>query len=385
MLCEKKDCTGCYSCFNSCPRNAINMIEDRCGYIYPIINEKKCINCKICEKSCPVLNNVKFNFPKKCYAGRVKNDDKLKLATSGGVATQISEYFIENNGIVYGASFEKNCNVNHIRVAEKEKLEKLRGSKYVHSYILDTFKFVREDLEKHKDVLFIGTPCQIAGLKTFLHKEYENLYTVDIICHGVPSQKYLKDEIKRIKKDLDVDRINFRDKKYDFFTFSIKKNDVDVFEESCNKSPYFYTFINSITYRENCYSCAYAKSERCSDLTIGDFWGLNENSMFYDEREKGVSVLLPCTDKGIKLIKNISNSMFLEERSIYEAIHGNDQLMKPVYKSKYVERFKNNYNEDFYRTYKKVMKLNFYKQKIKSNVLVSKILKIKKGITNGKK
>lgn len=385
MICNKNECTGCFACYNVCPKNAINMIEDKCGYIYPQIDDKKCINCKLCEKICPAINKVKFNAPIKCYAGKVKDIQKLAMATSGGIATQISEYFIDNNGIVYGASFVKNCGIEHIRVDNKKELDKLRGSKYVHSYIKDSYKLVKKDLTDNKNVLFIGTPCQIAGLKKYLMKEYENLYTIDVICHGVPSQKFLQNEIYRIREDLNIDRVNFRDKKYNERTFSIVKNDIDVFKEQWEQSPYFYTFMKSIICRENCYNCNYAKSERCSDLTIGDFWGLKEDSKFYNEKNKGVSVLLPCTEKGIELIKNISNLILLEERNINEAIDGNDQLKFPALKNDKAEKFKKCYQGDFYKTYKKVMKKNYYKQRIKSNYIVAKVLKLRKGLNNGKK
>lgn len=385
MLCNKNECTGCFSCFNACPKGAIEMKEDKCGFIYPVINKEKCINCKLCEKSCPVLNKVELKEPKKCYAGRVKNGQELKKATSGGIATQLSEKFIENNGVVYGASFEKNCIVSHIRVDNKDELGKLRGSKYVHSYINNTYKMAKKDLLDGKKVLFIGTPCQIAGLRKFLMKEYNNLYTVDLICHGVPSQKFLQDEVQRINNNTKIDRVNFRDKKFENFTFSIVKNREDIFSEDWLESPYFYLFMTSIIYRENCYNCRYATEKRCSDLTIGDFWGLKEDSKFFSNREKGVSVMLPCTDKGIELVKSIQNDIEIEERNVKEAVDGNDQLRSPVVKDKKSDEFRNNYDGNLYKTYKKVMKKHYYKQKLKSIKTINRILKIWREIKNEQK
>lgn len=385
MLCNKNECTGCFSCFNACPKGAIEMQEDKCGFIYPKINNDKCINCKLCEKSCPVLNKVELNKPKMCYAGRVRNSKDLEKSTSGGIATKLSKKIIEDNGTVYGASFLENCIVNHIRVDNKNELDKLRGSKYVHSYINNTYKLAKKDLNDGKKVLFIGTPCQIAGLKKYLFKEYENLYTVDIICHGVPSQKFLQDEVKRIEKDINIDRVNFRDKKFKEYTFSIIKNNKEDFYENWIKSPYFYLFMTSVISRENCYNCRYATDERCSDLTIGDFWGLKEDSQFYNDREKGVSVLVPCTDKGIELIESIQNDIKLEKRNIGEAIAGNDQLRHPALQNKKVKIFRENYNGNFYKTYRKVMKVHYYKQKLKSNKIIGKILEIRRGIQNGQK
>jgi len=386
MLCDKKSCTGCFACINICPKNAISMVEDEYGYIYPRIEKDKCINCKLCEKSCPAINNVELKYPIKCYAAVSKEQKLLNKSTSGGVATVLAKKIIQQGGIVYGAAYVRNCEVNHIRVDNMHDLEKLQGSKYVHSYIKDCYKHVKKDLLDNKKVLFIGTPCQIAGLKKYLPKDYENLYLVDIICHGVPSQKFLKEEVRRVNNNIvDIDRVNFRDKQFSNFTFSINKNKKVIYSEEYNTSPYFYTFLKSITYRENCYSCRYATAERCSDVTIGDFWGLGEDSIFYKNRKNGVSVVLPITDKGLKLIESVSKELKIEERQIQEAVNGNDQLKKYAYKSKMVDRFKNMYkqNNSFFVTYKKVCKKHYYKEKIKSNVLVKQILKIKSGVKNG--
>ena len=388
MLCDKKNCTGCFACYNVCPKNAITMIEDECGYIYPNIDMEKCINCKLCEKSCPAINKVEFKYPKKCYAIRVKDPNILKKSTSGGIATILSKKIIENNGVVYGASYVGKCQVNHIRFDNIDDLKRLQGSKYVHSYIKDSYNNVKEDLINNKRVLFIGTPCQIAGLKRFLNREYVNLYLIDLICHGVPSQKFLKDEVKRLNNnDINVNRVNFRDKQFNNFTFSINKNNKTIYSQEWIKNPYFYTFMRSITYRENCYSCIYAKPERCSDITIGDFWGLGKDSKFYKNKEKGVSVILPITNKGIKLIESVKNDIEIEERQVIEAINGNDQLRKHVTKNKKVDKFKKIYkeNSDFFKTYKKVCRGNLYKQKIKENIIVKRVLEIRREVKNGKK
>ena len=387
MLCEKEKCTGCFACYNICPKNAIEMKEDELGYIYPNINKKNCIDCKLCEKVCPTLNESEFKAPQKCYAAKVNDDEKLKKSTSGGIATALSEEIIRNNGIVYGAAYLDNCEVNHIRVTELEELDKLKGSKYVHSYVQNTYQLVKEDLLKNNEVLFIGTPCQIDGLRKYLMKEYENLYLVDLICHGVPSQKFLKEEVYRCANTLDIDRVNFRDKTFSDFTFSINKNKKDIYSQIWIKNPYFYAFMKSITYRENCYLCQYAKKERISDITIGDFWGLKEDSNFYKERKKGLSVILPITDKGLRLLNRVEKMIIVEERTIKEAIDGNDQLRTPAIKSKDRKKFISYYadNKSFFKSYKKACKNNYYKQIIKSNKFVKKILELRKEVKNGKK
>ncbi len=382
MLCSRENCTGCFACYNICPREAITMEEDEYGYIYPIINNDKCINCKLCEKSCPSLNKINLKYPIKCYAARTKDEAILKKSTSGGIATLLAQKIIENGGVVYGAAYNDKCEVNHIRIDDINELDRLQGSKYVHSYIKDAFQSVKKDLLTSKNVLFIGTPCQVAGLRKYLVKKYDNLYTVDIICHGVPSQKFLKEEVKRLNNDsLNIDRVNFRDKEFNCYTFSIVKNKKNIYSQSWNENPYFYTFMDSITYRENCYNCLYAKPERVSDITIGDFWGLKYDSIFYNDREKGVSVVLIITDRGNKLIDLIKSQINIEEREIDEAINGNTQLRQPSKRSKYVDKFKLIYkkNNFFYETYRKTCKKHLLKEKIKSIYIVKYLLKYKRG------
>lgn len=387
MICDKKDCTGCFACYNICPKKAIDMREDDNGFIYPVINDTLCVNCGLCKKVCPSINCLQYTMPQKCYVVVSRNENVLSLSTSGGIATELSKYVLGKHGVVYGAAYDGNCGVRHIRVDNIDNLVLIQGSKYVHSYITDTYRLVKNDLANDIMTLFIGTPCQIAGLKKYLEKEYENLYLVDIVCHGVPSQKYLKDEVIRTNKSTDVDRVNFRDKKYKDFTFSVKKKNVDVFSEEWYKSPYFYTFMKSIIYRENCYSCKYARNERISDLTIGDFWGLGADSRLYNKRKKGVSVVLINSAVGEKIFNSIRDNIDVEERKLSEAFEGNDQLRQPAHKNELVDKFYKLYkkNQNFYKTYKKICKKNFLKQKIKTNCIVKKLLRNRRSIKDGEK
>lgn len=387
-LCDRKNCTGCYACSNICPKQAIEMKEDEYGYVYPLIDNEKCVECKLCEKTCPYINKIELKYPTKCYAARVKETEILKASTSGGIATILAKKIIEKNGVVYGAAYTEDCEVNHIRVNKTEELSKLQGSKYVHSYIKESFKLAKQDLINGKIVLFIGTPCQVAGLKNFLMKEYENLYTVDIICHGVPSQKFLKEEVRRVNgNSTKIDRINFRDKTHKDFTFLVKKQNKVLYAQDWIDNPYFYTFMKSITYRENCYGCLYARPERVSDITIGDFWGLNEESKFYNTKDNGISVVLQITNKGKELFDMVTDEVDIEERPIEEAVSGNDQLKEPSVKSREVDKFKKIYyqNGNFYKTYKKLFIKHIYKQKLKSNPIIYNIVRKIKGDKNGKK
>lgn len=367
MLCEKENCTGCFACYNICPKNAICMKEDEYGYIYPEIDKEKCINCHLCEKSCPALNSVEKSNSQKCYAAFSRDSKIRNNSSSGGIATVFSKKVLKSGGVVYGASFGKSCEVEHIRVADIKDLYKLQGSKYVHSYINETFKNVRADLNNGKQVLFIGTPCQIAGLKGFLNKKYDNLLLVDIICHGVPSQKYLKDEISSICDDLNVESIRFRNN--NSYQISVIKDGKVISNTPIEKSPYLDAFIRTINLRENCYSCKYANKNRISDITIGDFWGLNIDSKFYKEKEEGVSVVIVSTDKGKDFLEECRDDIELEERSYEEAIKGNSQLQAPARLTKKQLRFKKYYIKyGLKKAYKKTTKYIRAKQKIKNIV-----------------
>lgn len=363
MVCEKNKCTGCFACYNICPKNAILMEENSNGFIYPKIDEEKCIKCGLCKKVCPSINALEKKYPLKCYAAISKKDNIRKNSTSGGIATTISNIIIDNGGIVYGAAFISECNVEHVRVESKKDVEKLQGSKYVHSYINETYKKVKEDLKTNK-VLFIGTPCQIAGLKKYLNKEYENLILIDIICHGVPSQKYLKEEVKRLIGDINIDRIYFRNgNQYGLYP---SKNNKIINGQDIGESPYSDAFMNGLTLRENCFNCLYAGSKRVSDITIGDFWGLSVDSKFYAEKEKGVSVILINNLKGEKFFNEIQDNFNIEERSTEEAIKGNSQLMHPAPKNRNYIKFQELYPKyGFEESYKKTTKLVRAKRKIK--------------------
>lgn len=372
IICDKNKCTGCFCCFNVCPRNAISMEEDKFGYIYPKIDTKKCINCNICKMRCPSNNVLPLNTIKKCYAGMDKNNKSREKSSSGGIAYILSKFIIKHGGIVYGASFESGLKVEHVRVDNLTCLEKLRGSKYVHSYINDTYKQAKEDLKTGKQVLFIGTPCQISGLKFYLGKNYDNLYLIDIICHGVPSLQFLKEEIGDIKN---IDNIIFRENNN--FYLSIFSKGKKIINKYFLDSPYYDGFLCGTTYRDNCYNCLYAQPKRIGDITLGDFWGLHDDSKLYDSREKGVSLILILNNKGQKLFNNISNEIIYEERNIQEAIDGNKQLRHPTKINRTAKKFKQKYIKGkFVQAYNRSHKRGLLYRKIKN--ILSKNKKIYK-------
>ena len=383
MICSKKECTGCYACYNICPKKAIEMLKDEYGNVYPVIDKNKCVNCDLCKKICPQLKKkLEFKKPLGAYAMYIKDEYKRKESTSGGAATAFYEYVLNNGGIIYGAAnlFGKN-QFEFIRINNKNDLYKVKGSKYVHCYINETFSEVKKDLINNKMVLFIGTPCQVSGLKSYLLKEYENLITIDIICHGVPSQKLLFDEIKMMNIDYkEVAYIYFRDDKgYNLRIMDFQKK--VLVEKNSDLSDYYKNFLEGNIYRENCYNCRYAQINRISDITIGDFWGLSMDSKIYDDEKKGISVIIPCTKRGRSLIQSIFEQHAFDERTIEEACKINGQLNKPMSKTRKFKIYYDNYPKIGYKNTMK--KMRTFKDKIiifikKRPLLLNIIRKVKK-------
>lgn len=374
MICSKDKCTGCFACYNICPKKAITMKEDSNGFIYPFVDSKLCVNCGLCIRRCPSLNKCELNYPNTCYAFQRKDCNKLFESTSGGAASVLYENVLKNGGHVYGVKYDKNDGFIFTKVTDFKKLDKIKGSKYVHSYINNIFNEIKNDLEKNIMTLFIGTPCQVAGLKSYLGKEYSNLYLVDIICHGVPSQKYLFSELECNGIDKkNITKISFRGN--DGFIFKVFNEEKIIYEKKMTDSMYYQGFMDSFFYRENCYNCKYAGIKRVSDLTIGDFWGLGSDSELYNNRKNGVSVLLPITEKGLYLINNMLSDDILEERSISEAQKGNAQLNEAVKKNKSYYKFKNDFDKyGFAIAYKRNRKMAILKKKLKKIKIVNKII-----------
>ena len=371
-ICEKDKCTGCFACYNICPKHCIEMVENEYGYIYPNVDEKKCIKCNSCKRVCPTLNEVKKISPQNAYAAQLKDLKKLKESASGGVASIFYYQIVSAGGSGYGVETIKNEKAKFIRIDNINQIYNIKGSKYVHAYIKDTFKQIKRDLLNSKKVLFVGTPCQVAGLKNFLNRDYNNLITVDLICHGVPPQKLLKEQLE-IHSISNIDEIKFRDGNN--YVFEIL-GDNYVKKEKCEKNIYMDTFFNSIIFRDNCYNCIYAKESRVSDITIGDFWGLGQDSKLYANKELGISLILPMTEKGKQLIEQCTQYINMEERTVEEAIKGNSQLRESVKCSKERETFKNNYlTLGYEKSLKKSLKLLRLKRRLKKIIIIYKKLK----------
>lgn len=335
-ICNTDKCTGCLACMNICAKDAINITEDEYGRTIPHIDKNKCIGCNMCKKVCPVNNPVQLKKPKECYAIWTKNEEDREKCASGGISTGIARQFISNKGVVFGAAFDNNLNLE-IKMAETEdELIQFRGSKYVQCSTAYSYRQVKEQLASGKEVLYVGTPCQIAGLYAFLQKPQPKLYTIDIICHGTPPIKYLKQYCEQKFSEHKISRVSFRGEN-DYMFCAFEGNNL-IYKKQSYLDSYFYAFLKGVTFRENCYSCKYAGRERCSDLTIGDFWGINRNTLDNIYRGK-ISVLLQNTDKGKTLFNRIKDKFEYEKRTVEEAVKGNNQLQKPSPTHKDRKRF----------------------------------------------
>lgn len=332
-ICDRKRCTGCGLCVSACPKQCISMEAMHLGHWYPVIDESSCIDCGKCVHNCPAINIPSKNFPQKAYAAWSKDQEDYKTSTSGGVASVLSSYIIQKGGVVFGCSCLPNAIIKHIKVDKKEDLYRLKGSKYVQSDISEALSLLPSETKTGRPVLFIGTPCQVAGVRNLFRKLPDNLFLVDLICHGVPSQNYLKQHIKNKIGRTDVDRIVFREQTGDYVV-DIQENGKSIYKQSLRspryKDNYINAFFDGFTMRESCHTCQFAKPERVSDITIGDFWGLgNQGNCSIPSHPYGVSLILPVTGKGLSLIEAVKGQLNIFERPIEEAINGNEQLKRP--------------------------------------------------------
>ena len=324
-LCQDKSCTGCAACYITCPKKAISMKADKYGFMHPIINHDICIQCKKCVNICPVINHVPLNYPLKAFACYDLDKNSRLASTSGAFSAVICKYIIERGGVVYGCVFKPPFSVKHIRCTNLNEVDNLRGSKYVQSCLEDVLKSILDDLKQHRIVLFIGTPCQIAAVKS-LYGESEYLITVDIICHGIPSMQFLKDTIPLKYQKLSDSKLIFRiNTRYHFL---IKRGEqAPIFERPLSNDIYMKGFFNGVTFRNSCFRCQYAQNKRGSDITCGDFWGLKSSKV--ENTEDGVSLVLINTIKGSDIFEKLKVRMWIEQRPVSEALSGNEQLNKP--------------------------------------------------------
>ena len=376
----EKNCCGCHACYNICPKNAIAMVEDEKGFKYPRTDIEKCINCGLCEKVCPVLKNNEINNQPKVFACINKNDKIRKESSSGGMFSLIAENILQYNGVVFGAMLNDKFEVVHSYVENINDLYKFRGSKYVQSIIGDCYKKSKEILENGRYVLFTGTPCQIEGLKSYLQKDYDKLYTQDIICHGVPSPKVWKKYID-FRKSIDrkkINKIEFRNKDAGWKNYNIKFNyKENSYIKEAKKDVYIQSFLNNLCLRDSCYNCKFKKENRNSDITLADFWGI-QNVLPKMDDDRGTSLVIVNSRKGEELFESVKENIKYIEVNFNEAIRYNKSMISSVKLPKNRELFFNNLeNLKFNKLVKKYSpKVNIFKliiNKVKS--MLKRIIK----------
>ena len=315
-IAKKEDCCGCSACVNVCPKQCIEMRADFEGFAYPTVNNDLCINCGLCKKACPITNSPLKMINEKPLAFVAQNLDESKRieSSSGGMFSLIAEYVINKGGVVFGAAFDVNWQVRHISVDDVDSLYKLRGSKYVQSDIGNSYKDAKNLLEKGIWVCYSGTPCQIAGLRNFLRKDYETLVLVDVICHGVPSPKVWNKYIDFHTNEYGpIEAIFFRNKKFGFAGSTMA-----IFYKS-GKRTYLgqelqfhkETFFRDLSTRPSCYECRFKNQSHVSDISLFDCWHVNEFNSSKDD-DLGTSAVLVHSEKGKRIIKELENKMWCE-------------------------------------------------------------------------
>lgn len=294
-LAEKKFCCGCSACAQKCPRHCITMKADTEGFYYPYIDTKECIHCGLCEKVCPVIHPSPERAPHFCYAAFHKDENIRMASSSGGIFTMIAQQVILLGGIVFGARFDNRWQVVMGYTEDLQGLALFRGSKYVQCETRDSFRQAEHFLKQDRLVLYTGTPCQIAALKKYLPKSYDNLLTVDFVCHGVPSPKVWEYYLKSFKNITDI---SFRSKSEGWKNFHICIKDKDkILSEPFYDNVYMQAFLGDMILRPSCYSCPTRRGKSGSDITIGDHWAIPTTNPEFDD-DKGTSLILINTEKG---------------------------------------------------------------------------------------
>lgn len=321
-------CYGCRACEQICPQQAIVIKGNAEGFLYPQLLEDRCVNCGLCSKVCPYDSPSLRNLPIKAVAAQHKESGVLTGSSSGGIFSAIAEYVLENNGYVAGCIFDDSFAAIHILTNREDLAAKMRGSKYVQSDVRDVYSQIQTLLKEGVLVLFTGTPCQVDGLRCFLRKDYDNLLTVDLICHGVPSPNLFKSFLQsECHKNRTIADIKFRDKKRNGWC---SKGSITYSDTTKTISPYncsyyqLYYFHNSVS-RLCCYSCKYAAKMRVGDLTIGDYWNAPYEFPKLDTTP-GVSAVLVNTTKGERLLAKIADRLNIHDTTVESVVRGNGNL-----------------------------------------------------------
>lgn len=342
-ICSLDKCTGCGYCFNACPVVAITMEKNLQGFMYPVVDTARCINCKQCQRGCPVNCTGTIVSGKihnqKVFAAFSNDNSNRRKSSSGGVFGEIAKAIISCGGAVVASRFSDDYESVCFDICERiEELPAYQGSKYVQSLTNDVFQRTKNLLLNGRKVLFVGTGCQVAALKSYLGKDYNNLYCADIICHGVPSPELWKRHLRAIREkngNKEIKYISFRNKEISWREFSLVVEFVDGSRYFSCKSddPYIIGFTSDITLRESCYNCHYANLQRQGDITLADFWGYKSENYKMRNDEKGISLVIQNTAKGKQMLGWINSQITFCEKTMQEAVNGNQCLKEPFKKS----------------------------------------------------
>lgn len=389
ILADKNQCTGCTACANICPKSCIEMKEDDEGFAQPVIDNSKCISCLACERVCPILSN---RTPKdeetKAYAALSKNDETRLESSSGGIFSELAKLILQSNGIVYGAKYDDDFKVIHTGIEDIESLKELRGAKYSQSDLSTIFQTIKTQLNNGRQVLFSGTPCQIGGLKAFLKKDYDNLYCIDFVCHGVPSPLVWKKYIE-YRSQVDADNqvpeyINLRNKESGWSHYSYQ---VEFAYSKSNhylcqndKDLYMSLFVNNYILRRSCSNCYYKGYSCESDITLGDFWGIWDILPSMDDN-KGTSVVFTHSNKGEKLLNSAAIHLQSNPVTLDQATMMNPSLLKSSLPKENRERVLKEISQNGFHTKEKIIEIinqDKLKSSLENNTHTSKLALIRK-------
>lgn len=387
---KKEDCYGCSACANVCPKMAITMCQDEQGFLYPVIDDKMCVDCGLCQKVCQIGNEKKFIYPAVSECLGVKNQDFIRQkSSSGGIYTAISDLILLNsekifggghkNGVCAGVIFDNDYKVKHVLAHTQMERDLFRGSKYVQSSIENTYKQIVSELRNNVPVLFTGTPCQVAGLRAYLQgtkTSEELLVTNDVVCHGVPSPGVWKDYVDFLQKKYNskLTEFTFRNKKVGWRGYNISAGFENGKIVGNEKSTKIFTnlFLKDIMLRPSCFYCPYAQMGRCSDITIGDFWGIEKAIPDFSDNQ-GISMVLLNTQRGEKVFDKVCTTLEIEKCSVNKLTQHN--LYTSTQHGEDYDRFWIDYhNGGFIKVAKKyggygaLSKLRYYKAAIKFKV-----------------
>ena len=364
---DKAKCSGCYACAAKCPKNCIKMVSDDEGFWYPQVDVSICIDCKLCEKTCPILSHEPLaeDVNPIAYAAKNKNDSVRLRSSSGGIFFALASDVLAQGGVVFGAAFDADFNVVHKCIERIEDMPALQGSKYVQSRIGDTYRQAQAYLTEGKRVFFSGTPCQIEGLLAYLGKSYDNLITQDLICHGVPSpmvwQKYVAYR-RSAANGAQVANVAFRNKKNGWARYSLQmdfENGIE-YRATPDKDPMMQVFLKNLCLRPSCYDCGFKTISRKSDITLADYWGIKSIHPDMDD-DKGASLVIIHSEKGRELFDRIREKLDCVETDLSVGIKNNTSMVRSSYLPKKRNAFLQDVtSENFPACQKKYCKKTFF-------------------------